>query len=102
LNFGSADPLPLSVDNPDFSPAVPVRFLEIIGQNVGNVSGKEGMEIERILDRNPSHGSIHNSQFTIQNSPSYTSSITTDTGIAAFATFEMMQYFSARERVFST
>jgi hypothetical protein len=70
LNFGSADPLPLSVNNPDFSPAALVSFLEVIGQNVGDVSGKEGMEIERILDRNPSHGPIHNSQFTIHNSPS--------------------------------
>jgi len=66
------------------------RLPQILVEGGGNIARPEGMEIERVFDRNPSHGRLV-----------YISSISTSTGIAAFATLEMMQYFSARLTVFS-
>jgi hypothetical protein len=38
-NFRSPDALSFSVDDPNFSPAAPARFLKIIGEDVGYVPG---------------------------------------------------------------
>ena len=80
------------MNDPDFLPASLASFLQVVFENLWHVARQKGMQVERVFNRDPSH----NSQLL------QTSSITTDKGIAAFAILEMMQYFSARERVFST
>jgi hypothetical protein len=88
------------MNDPNFGEPSSVGFLQVIRDDTGQVTRKKGVKIEGILDRNVLR-QIPDSQFSILKFPQ-TSSISTVSGIAALATLEMMQYFSASASVFST
>ncbi len=90
------------MDDPDLAPSPLDGLVEIVGERIGHILRTERVQVEGILNRDSSLFFNHPITRSPDRQIPHTSSITTVTGIAAFATFEMMQYFSASARVFST